>query len=78
MGLTPKFQIVDKMNRAALDAQPLLTAHSRSALPMLSMIGQLRFWTERSQRNYIASVTEKIPLPLPEFLSPIHSPQQFR
>ncbi len=39
-GQTPKLQIVSKMNRAALEAQPLLTANAQAALPLLVMIGQ--------------------------------------
>ena len=43
---SPKLQIVSKMSRAALEAQPLLTANPQSALPLLAMIGQAQLSIE--------------------------------
>ena len=54
---TPKLQIVSKMNRAALETQPLLTANPQAALPLLAMIGQAQLSIEdllgRVSRQFI-------------------------
>ena len=54
---TPKLQIVSKMNRAALETQPLLTANPQAALPLLAMIGQAQLSIEdllgRASRQFI-------------------------
>ena len=56
-GQTPKLQVVSKMNRAALEAQPLLTANPQAALPLLAMIGQAQLSIEdllgRTSRQFI-------------------------
>ena len=56
-GQTPKLQIVSKMNRAALETQPLLTANPQAALPLLAMIGQAQLSIEdllgRTSRQFI-------------------------
>jgi transposase-like protein len=56
-GQTPKLQIVSKLNRAALEAQPLLTANPQAALPLLAMIGQAQLSIEdllgRTSRQFI-------------------------
>ncbi len=43
---SPKLQSVSKLNRAALEAQPLLTANPQSALPLLAMVGQAQLSIE--------------------------------
>ena len=43
---SPKLQIVSKLNRAALETQPLLTANPQSALPLLAMVGQAQLSIE--------------------------------
>ena len=56
-GQTPKLQIVNKMNLAALESQPLLTANPQAALPLLAMIGQAQLSIEdllgRTSRQFI-------------------------
>ena len=57
---TPKLQIVSKMNRAALETQPLLTANPQAALPLLAMIGQAQLSIEdllgRPSRQFIGQI----------------------
>jgi transposase-like protein len=56
-GQTPKLQVVNKTNRAALEAQPLLTANPQAAIPLLAMIGQAQLSIEdllgRTSRQFI-------------------------
>ena len=54
---TPKLQLVSKMNRAALETQPLLTTNPQAPLPLPARIGQAQLSIEdvlgRTSRQFI-------------------------